>query len=250
MTLTTTSTYSQPVTMNSQDNAGDASAQAQADALAQNMQGLTTTGFTTLPLSLQPKDPDSIKYDGPRPGQPGFVYVSSIILYSPFALSFGLQFRSFSSNSFPGSYLLIYITNNYPVQPAIRTQARWMYSAEDLNRLAGLPTFPETPGKIARIDVTDIKRPSLIKYHGRFPRVLLKELKYPMLACQIQEMNWTFPVGRPKTEEVFDQMVDEIWKYFDTHVVINSGVNTPYPLCYSEFYVQGLVQRVKNEASV
>lgn len=58
----------------------------QAQSLAQSMQGLTTTGFTTLPLVHRLKDPAAVVYTGPRPGQPGFVYVSTIAPITKFRL--------------------------------------------------------------------------------------------------------------------------------------------------------------------
>lgn len=140
----------------------------------------------------------------------------------------------------------INITNNPLFQPPTRTQAIWMYGSDDIKRISASQRYPNTVIENSNIFVDDIRRPNLQSWHGKSPRIFLEELKYPMLARQIQAMN-RFPVGRPRTEEVFFQLVNEVYINFDTHIIVDSRVDTPFPLYYSELYVHGLVNRVKKE---
>lgn len=176
------------LTMNSQSSSAGNAGQLpvdQANALAQSMGSLSTTGFTTLSISLRPMDPDSIKYKGSRTGDPGFSYVSSLPLLPPVYCHSSYDEVVSMQTALP--FILVYVTNSHLLQPKTRTMARWIYGEYDLRRLVGLPT-PENPGPNSNIDVTNIRRPNIQRYHGRSPRVFLEELKYDMIARQVQEM--------------------------------------------------------------
>lgn len=110
---------------------------------------------------------------------------------------------------------------------------------------------PSIPPKMSKtsvfdIDLTSIAFPKYTKaFENQAPMVFLQKFRFHHLIKFVQRMNPDFPVGRPRTEEIWFRYVNEVWLANEKHIKVDRRV--PFPLSYSEVYFSSLFQRVKNE---